>query len=87
MTLHFPRICIVNYMRAAGYAIDEIRVWGGWTSHAVYTYSRGGAQERWYPAPGSQPDMNDIVSAVVALRGRVVCPGWGVHDDVLAYNN
>ncbi len=87
MTLHSPRIGIVNYMRAAGYAIDEIRAWGGWTSDAVYTYSRGGAQERWYPAPGSQPEMNDIVSTVVALRGRVVCPGWGVHDDVLAHNN
>ena len=28
--------------------------------------------------------MNDIVGAVVALRGQVVCPGWGVHDDILA---
>ena len=28
--------------------------------------------------------MNDIVGAVVALRGQVVCPGWGVHDDIFA---
>jgi hypothetical protein len=28
--------------------------------------------------------MNDVVAAVVALRGREICPGWGVHDDVLA---
>jgi hypothetical protein len=68
----------------AGYAIDDIRAWGCWTSDAVLTYFRGGAQERWYPAPGSRPDMNDIVASVVALRGRDVCPGWGVHDDILA---
>ena len=84
VTLHSPRIGIDNYMRAAGYTIDDIRAWGGWTSDAVLTYFRGGAQERWYPAPGSRPDMNDIVAAVVALRGRDVCPGWGVHDDILA---
>jgi hypothetical protein len=84
VTLHSPRIGIVNYMRAAGYSVDDIREWGGWSSDAVYTYFRGGAQERLYPAPGSLPDMNDIVGAVVALRGQVVCPGWGVHDDIFA---
>ncbi len=46
---------IVNYMRAAGYAIDDIRAWGSWTSDAVFTYFRGGAQERWYPAQGAGP--------------------------------
>jgi hypothetical protein len=27
--------------------------------------------------------MNDIVAGVVRLRGHAVCPGWGVHDDLL----
>jgi hypothetical protein len=31
--------------------------------------------------------MNDIVSGVVRLRGYVVCPGWGVHDDILMYTD
>jgi hypothetical protein len=42
-------------MRAAGYAIDDIRAWGGWTSDAVFTYFRGGAQEHWYPPQGAGP--------------------------------
>jgi hypothetical protein len=24
-----------------------------------------------------------IVAGVVRLRGHAVCPGWGVHDDLL----
>jgi hypothetical protein len=27
--------------------------------------------------------MNDVVAAVVALLGLQICPGRGVHDDVL----
>jgi hypothetical protein len=71
-------------MRAAGFDIEDIRAWDGWTSDAMYTYFRGGAQDRWHPTPGSRPDMNDFVASVVARRGREICHGWGVHDDVLA---
>ncbi len=84
VTLHSPRIGIVNYMRAAGFTTDQIRDWGGWSSSAVETYLRGGAQARYHPSINIRPDMNEIVAGVVRLRGHPVCPGWGVHDDILA---
>jgi hypothetical protein len=37
-----------------------------------------------HPAIHVRPDMNDVVAGVVRLRGHPVCPGWGVHDDILA---
>jgi hypothetical protein len=83
VTLHSPRIGIVNYMRAAGFTTDQIRDWGGWSSSAVETYFRGGAQARYHPTVDVPPDMNDIVAGVVRLRGHAVCPGWGVHEDLL----
>ena len=84
VTLHSPRIGIVNYMRAAGFSTDQIRDWGGWSSSAVETYFRGGAQTRYHPTVHSRPDMNDVVASVTPLRGLPVCPGWGAHDDILA---
>jgi hypothetical protein len=73
VSLHSPRIGIVNYMRAAGFSTDQIREWGGWSSQAVETYFRGGAQARHHPYIDALPDLNDVVASVVKLRGLLVC--------------